>query len=395
MCLFIDPDLCTACEACVESCPFGAITLVDDLAQADETCNLCGACEDVCPVQAITIEKKTGAPAADGYEGVWIFAEHRQGKLAQVAFELLGEGRRLADQLGVALGAVLFGHDVKEEADQLFAYGADTVYLADDPALAGFTDDMYGVLLAKMINEHQPEIVLCGATSIGRSFIPKVATILGTGLTADCTGLGIRSSDRLLLQTRPAFGGNIMATIVCPAGRPQMATVRTRVFRRGPYQEGRKGELVEIDVARKNIVSRTRLLEVVTDLSEKVNLAEADVLVAGGRGLGEEKNFDLLRELADLLNAGVGASRGAVDAGWISYAHQVGQTGKTVSPKLYIACGISGAVQHQVGMQSSDVIVAINKDPNAPIFDVANYGLVGDLFDIVPLMIKRIKTARS
>ncbi len=395
MSLIIDSDLCTACEACVETCPFAAITVVDGVAQADENCNLCGACVDVCPVQAIVIKKKTSAPAADGYRGVWIFAEHRQGKLARVALELLGEGRRLADRLGVGLGAVLFGHGVKKDADQLFFYGADTVYLADEPSLAGFSDDMYGALLAKMIQEYRPEIVLCGATAIGRSFIPKVATILGTGLTADCTGLDIRDSDRLLLQTRPAFGGNIMATIICPSGRPQMATVRPRVFRPGPCQEGRRGELIEIDVNRFNIVPRTKLLEIVEDLSEKVNLAEADILVAGGRGLGEAKNFDLLRELADLLGAGIGASRGAVDAGWISYAHQVGQTGKTVSPKLYIACGISGAVQHQVGMQSSDVIVAINKDPNAPIFDVANYGLVGDLFEIVPMIIKRLKGGRS
>ncbi|MBW2061230.1 MAG: electron transfer flavoprotein subunit alpha [Deltaproteobacteria bacterium] len=395
MSLIVDPDLCTACEDCIEACPFDAIALKDGLAQANEKCNFCGACIDVCPVQAITIEKKTQAQAADGYEGVWIFAEQRRGRLAQVAFELLGEGRRLADRLGVSLGAVLFGHEVRDEVSQLFGYGADTVYLADDPMLGGFSDDVYGTLLTKMIRQHRPEIVLCGATSIGRSFIPRVATILGTGLTADCTGLDIRAADRLLLQTRPAFGGNIMATIICPAARPQMATVRPRVFRRGPYQEGRKGELVEIAVAESQIVSRTKLLEVVEDLSEKVNLAEADVLVAGGRGLGHGKHFDLLYELADLLNGAVAASRGAVDAGWISYAHQVGQTGKTVSSRLYIACGISGAVQHLAGMQSSEVIVAVNKDPYAPIFDVANYGLVGDLFDIVPALVKRLKAGRS
>lgn len=390
--LIIDRELCTGCGACADACPFGAIEMADDAPQVNEQCNLCGACKDVCPTGAISIPEKK-IEAADGYAGVWIFAEQRQGRLAGVAFELLGEGRRLADKLGVGLSAVLFGHDVKTAAAELFAYGADTVFLADDPSLGGFTDDLYGALLTQLVRDHKPEIVLCGATALGRSFFPKVAHALNTGLTADCTGLDIRASDRLLLQTRPAFGGNIMATILCPHRRPQMATVRPKVMRRGLYEEGRSGELVEVDLASKHIVTRTNLLQIVEDLSEKVNLAEADVIVCGGRGLGDARHFDLVRELADLLGGAVGATRGAVDADWIPYSHQIGQTGKTVSPKLYIACGVSGAVQHLVGMQSSDVIVAINNDPKAPIFDVANYGLVGDLFQIVPALISRLKAS--
>jgi electron transfer flavoprotein alpha subunit len=344
---------------------------------------------DACPTEAITIERET-VEVAEGYQGVWVFAEQRDNQLAQVGFELLGEGRRLAESLQTSLTAVLFGNGVKELASALFAYGADRVVLADHPNLTGFTDDVYGALLTALIREHKPEIVLCGATAMGRSFFPKVANALNTGLTADCTGLAIRREDRLLLQTRPAFGGNIMATILCPAHRPQMATVRPKVMRPGPYQAERSGELVEVDVESFGIKPRTRFLETVADFLESVPLAEADVIVAGGRGVGTEKGFDMLKELAGLLNGAVGASRGAVDEGLMPYPHQVGQTGKTVSPKLYIACGISGAVQHLVGMQSSDVIVAINNDPNAPIFDVADFAMVGDLNEIVPALIRTL-----
>ncbi|MEW6265523.1 MAG: electron transfer flavoprotein subunit alpha [Thermodesulfobacteriota bacterium] len=394
MSLTVNQDLCTACGACVEACPFGAMTLAADLAVADEKCNLCGACGEVCPTGAITLEKKA-VRARSGYEGVWVFAEQRRGKLAVVTFELLGEGRRLADKLGVRLAAVLFGHGLREQAQVLIEAGADQVFLADDPALAGFTDDLYAGLLIELIREYKPEIVLCGATAMGRSFFPRAANALHTGLTADCTGLDIGLEDRLLRQTRPAFGGNIMATILCPAHRPQMATVRPKVMRPGPVQPGRPGELIEVRLDGRRLTCRTRLVESIEELAEKVNLAEADTIVSGGRGLGSAKGFELLRALADRLNAVVGASRGAVDEGWISYAHQVGQTGKTVAPKLYIACGISGAVQHLVGMQSSDVIVAINNDPEAPIFSVADYGLVGDLYEIIPALLQRLNAGRD
>ena len=390
MSINIDAELCTACGACQEACPFDAVDLAEDQARVNEKCNLCGACEEVCPTGAITITKKE-AVAVQGYQGVWVFVEQRQGRLAGVSFELLGEGRRLADKLGVELGAVIFGHNLEEQSGLLFAHGADQVYLADSPALDRFTDDFYAGLLIELINEFKPEIVLCGATSLGRSFFPRVANALNTGLTADCTGLDIRMEDRLLLQTRPAFGGNIMATILCPAKRPQMATVRPKVMRPGPYQENRTGSLIKVNPDGRNIPIKTSLIEIVEELSEAANLAEADIIVAGGRGLGTAKGFDLLKELAELLGGAVGASRGAVDAGWLPYAHQVGQTGKTVAPKLYVACGISGAVQHLVGMQSSDMIVAVNSDPQAPIFDVANFGLVGDLYEIVPAIISGLR----
>ena len=388
----IDFEQCTGCGACQDSCPFGAIELVDDRPVVGDGCTLCGACEDACPVGAIEVEKKT-VEAREGFEGVWVFAEQRRGKLAGVSYELLGEGTRLAEKLGTFTVAVLFGSNVRPLAAELFAAGADKVLLADDPALEHFTDDLYGGLLTQLVREHKPEIVLCGATSMGRSFIPKAANALHTGLTADCTGLDIRAEDRLLLQTRPAFGGNIMATILCPAGRPQMATVRPRVMKRGIFDLSRTGELVEVTLEGRALNGRTKVLESVEDLAEKLNLAEAEVIVAGGRGLGSEKGFELLKKLADVLGGAVGATRGAVDSGWIGYAHQVGQTGKTVAPKLYIACGVSGAVQHLVGMQSSEIIVAINKDPNAPIFEAAHYGLVGDLYEILPVLIKRVEEA--
>jgi electron transfer flavoprotein alpha subunit len=249
-------------------------------------------------------------------------------------------------------------------------------------------------MLSLLIKEHRPEIVLAGATPIGRSFFPRVAAKLWTGLTADCTSLEIDKETGNLLQVRPAFGGNIMATILCPNNRPQMATVRPRVMKRGRYDEGKKGDIIHVDA--QGLSSRTRVVETVREVSEiAVNLQEVDIIVSGGRGLGDARGFKLLEKLAEVLGGAVGASRAAVDEGWVPYSHQVGQTGKTVCPKIYIACGISGAVQHLVGMQSSDIIIAINKNPDAPIFNVATYGIVGDVYEIVPMLIKKIKEAKS
>jgi electron transfer flavoprotein alpha subunit len=395
MSIKIDIELCTGCGICVDSCPFGAINVEDGVAFVDESCNLCGACVDVCDFEAISMPDVKGTGAKDGYRGVWVFAEQRNGRVASVVFELLGEGKILADKLGVDLSIVLFGDSVKKQANELILHGADKVYVVDAPVLRDFNDEIYSNILVDLINEYKPEIVLSGATAIGRSFIPKVSARLETGLTADCTGLDIDSEKKLLLQTRPAFGGNVMATIICPDARPQMATVRHKVMKKAQYDPNRKGEVITkgIDGHSKNL--HTKVLEVVEEIGEMASIAEADAIISGGRGLQEAKNFKLIEELAKTLGGAVGASRAAVDAGWAPYSHQVGQTGKTVCPRLYIACGISGAVQHLVGMQSSDVIVAINIDRDAPIFDVATFGIVGDLFEVVPAMVKRFRELKG
>jgi len=390
-------DKCTACEACVTACPFGAIEMRDGKAFITETCTMCGACVEVCEFKAI---ERTGeeavAAATDlaAYKGVWVFAEQHKGDVSSVAIELLGEGRKLADKKNTKLSAVFIGHGIREKAKVLIAYGADIVYIADEPALKDFNDDSYAAILTTLAKQHKPEIILAGATAIGRSFFPKVASALYTGLTADCTALDIDAETGHLHQTRPAFGGNIMATIVTPNHRPQMATVRHKVMKPAPRNDSRTGDIVEVKYTQSGDL-RTRVITTIAELSETVNICEADIIVAGGRGLGGAKNFQMLGELAKVLGGAVAATRGAVDEGWIPYSHQVGQTGKTVCPKLYIACGISGAIQHVAGMQSSEVIVAINKDPDAPIFNVATYGIVGDVHEVVPVMIKKIRELRE
>ena len=398
MSIIVQLDKCSGCETCLESCPFDAIEMKDGKAVINEYCNACMACLSGCSEGAIIDTepeaKKSGVPEqfAD-YKDVLVFAEQRRGKVASVSYELLGAGRRLADELGAKLLAVLLGAS-ESEARELIKWGADSVLFCSDPLLQKFNDESYSDVLTKVINEYKPSIVLAGATPIGRSFVPRVAARVRTGLTADCTSLEIDSETRNLLQVRPAFGGNIMATILCPDYRPQMATVRPRVMKKGQYDEDRKGEVINIDAG--NVSSRTRVLEFVKEASEiSVNLHEADIIVSGGRGMGGEKGFKLIHELAEALDGVVGASRAAVDEEWVPYSHQVGQTGKTVNPKVYFACGISGAVQHMVGMQSSDVIIAINKNPEAPIFNVATYGIVGDAFEILPLLTKKVKEAKG
>jgi len=398
--LTIDPELCTGCGLCQETCPFEAVEVVDGLARVNEACTLCGACVEACPEEAITIPKKEAAAEDDlaAFRGVWVFCEQRHGTLHSVGLELLGKGRELAGELETELTAVIFGHspdgDLEAMAGELMAHGADQVLLVDRPELALFTDDAYGQVLAGLIKERKPEIVLCGATALGRSFFPRVATTVGTGLTADCTELAVDPERKVLLQTRPAFGGNIMATIVCPAHRPQMATVRPKVMRKPSPRPGRQGRVTRIQ-ANGGLERLTQVVESIEETSQAALLAEAEIIVTAGRGLQDPKNLVLVKDLAELLGGAVGATRGVVDSEWLPYAHQVGQTGRTVSPKLYIAVGVSGAVQHVVGMQSSQTIVAINNDPQAPIFDVATYGLVGDLFDIVPAMISRLKAGRG
>ena len=397
MSIVVNIDKCTGCQECLASCPYDAIEIREGKAFINEYCQICMACLNTCPEGAIEDVEDTPVArqpsAVNEFKGIWIFAEQREGKIASVSYELLGAGKKLADELNVELSAVLFGSS-ENEATELIRWGADKVYFCNDPIFEKFNDEPYAQLLCNLINSHKPEIVLAGATPIGRSFIPRVAAKVVAGLTADCTSLSIDKDTRNLLQVRPAFGGNIMATILCPHHRPQMATVRPRVMKRGEYREDKKGEIIHVKAD--TISSRTKVINTIKEVSDiAVNLQEVEVIVSGGRGLGNIKGFELLKELAELLGGAIGASRAAVDEGWIPYSHQVGQTGKTVCPKIYIACGISGAVQHLVGMQSSDIIIAINKNPDAPIFNVATYGLIGDLYEIIPLLIKQIKEAKG
>jgi electron transfer flavoprotein alpha subunit len=387
----IDHDKCTGCGSCIPACPFGLLEIIEEKVQLKEGCTLCGACQEACDYEAIIIEALPETEAvSDSHRGVWVFAEQREGRLKSVGYELLAKGRELADSLKTELSAVCFGHGI-DEVNQLIARGADKVYLVDSPELADNSEDLSTHQLVELIRQYKPEVVIAGATPLGRSFIPRVASIIETGLTADCTGLEIDAEKRLLLQTRPTFGGNIMATIICQAKRPQMSTVRPRVFKKGMPDESRQGQIIRVDFNKQGITSRTRLLDFIEDITEKVKLDEADIIVSGGRGLGKAENFKLLEDLAKAMGAALGSSRPPVDEGWIPYSHQVGQTGKTVCPKLYIACGISGSVQHMAGMQTSEIIVAINDDPNAPIFEIATYGIVGDLFKIVPMLTAKLK----
>jgi len=389
-------EKCTGCSLCLKACPFDAIRIMDKKALIDlNKCNLCGACVPSCKFKAILIEKQAGAPAANiaDYKGVWVFAEQKKGKVQPVVFELLGKARQLAADLETHVSAVLLGERLEEEIQELIWRGADCVYVVEDRRLANYQDEPYTNVIVELIKKYKPEIVLCGATAIGRSLVSRVAIKIKTGLTADCTGLDIEAQRKILLQTRPAFGGNIMATIISPDYRPQMATVRHKVFPETVSDMKRKGKIIRETFDGNLLTSRARLLDIVEEIESSVNLAEADIIVSGGRGLGGPENFKLVQDLACVLGGAVGASRAAVDAGWMSYSHQVGQTGRTVAPKIYIACGISGQIQHLVGMQSAKIIVAINKDPDAPIFKVATYGAVGDLFAILPALTKRFKEA--
>lgn len=408
---------CIACGArCEAACPFDAITMdeqgvpVIDLGK----CTGCGKCLPICPASAlekfytpeeeallaqlgkkeepVPIDAEAIAAVDTSYQGVWVFVEQVDGAAADVSWELLGRAVDLARDLGTEVGAFILGHNVDPLVEEAFSYGAQKVYLIDDPLLLHYRTEPYLKGTVDLIRKYRPEIVLMGATSLGRDLAGAAATALATGLTADCTGLTIDKDQRLLEQTRPAFGGNIMATILTKTHRPQMASVRPHVLPKPNPVPGRKGTLIREALHLKEDEIVTKLVEVVHEGKDsKVDISSAEILVSGGRGMLGPENFRLLQELADLLGGTVSSSRAAVDAGWMPYERQVGQTGKTVRPKIYIACGISGAIQHLVGMQDSDTIIAINRDRDAPIFEVATFGIVGDLFQVIPALIEKIR----
>ncbi len=387
----IDKNRCIGCGLCVPACPFGAIKVENKAAVILDNCTLCGACVSACKKQAVLLArgKYPEIPQSGACEGIWVFAEQYGGALKNVTFELLAKARELADSLGCKVSAVLLGSTAAESAQKLIEYGADEVLIADAPYLHGCGDQAYAAVLANLVRTQKPEVLLIGATSFGRSLAPGAASLLGTGLTADCTKLTINPKTRLLEQTRPAFGGNLMATIICPERRPQMATVRPRVFQPLAPEAGRTGKIIRLTLPEPE-TSFVRTLQT-EKLELKMNLTDADIIIAVGKGIGGPKNIRLAQELAAALGGAVGASRPVVDLGWLPYTQQVGQTGKTVAPKLYIACGISGAVQHLAGLGAIDTVVAINNDPDAPIFKAAHYAIVGDCLEILPEMTAQVK----
>jgi electron transfer flavoprotein alpha subunit len=323
-------------------------------------------------------------------QGIWIFAQQKTGSLSNVTYELLAAAKKLAEAKSSEITAVLFGSGMDDAAADLFKYGVDKVIYYDNPELEQFRDDTYANLLADLVKKHEPEILLGSATFYGKALFPRLAALLETGLAADCNGLAAKE-DGTLVATKPAFGGNVWLTVTFSEQRPQIATLRPKVMPEAEKDDSRSGEVEKPEVPLDLVQSKINVKENVGGGEGSINLTEADIIVSGGRGLKAPENFKLIEELANVLNGAVGASRAVVDADWIEYSHQVGQTGKTVNPKLYIACGISGAIQHLVGMQSSGTIVAINRDKDAPIFKVANYGIVGDLFEIVPALTEKFK----
>jgi electron transfer flavoprotein alpha subunit len=388
----IDAAKCIGCVKCVKICPAQAIEM---FFTPEEQQILDQLMQESAPAEEVDEEAAALARLLSAYRGVWVFIEQTEGEAAKVSWELLGKGRELADALQVPLSAVVLGENVEALCSEAFAFGADQAYLMDAPVFRHYRTQSYLKGVCHLIDTYRPEIILMGATGLGRDLAGAVATVVGTGLTADCTGLAV-DEKRNLMQTRPAFGGNIMATIMCDKFRPQMATVRPHVMPMAEKEPGRQGTIVResCPIAEDEIL--VKVLEIISDRKkDSVDIAGAEFIVSGGRGMMGKENFAILKELADELGGVVGASRSAVDAGWMPGDRQVGQTGKTVRPKIYIACGISGAIQHLVGMQDSDVVIAINRDKEAPIFEVATYGIVGDLFQVIPAITNRLRELKQ
>ncbi|MCS7281293.1 MAG: FAD-binding protein [Desulfobacterota bacterium] len=385
----ISLDACIGCKRCIKVCPVDAIEhfYTEEELKIIEELKSRGLWKEE-PEEKLDLKVK----GLNEYRGVWVFVEQEFGCAATVSWELLGVGSKLAKDLDVELSAFILGHEIEHLAYEAFTYGAQKVYLIDNPVLKHYRTEPYLKATVYLIRKYKPEIVLMGATGLGRDLAGAVATELETGLTADCTGLTIDKETRLLEQTRPAFGGNIMATILTRNHRPQMASVRPHVMPMPPKNPNAKGEIIREEIALREEEIKVKVLEITREEAvQTIDISGAEILVSGGRGLQAAENFKLLEELAEVLGGTVSASRAAVDAGWVPYERQVGQTGKTVRPKIYIACGISGAIQHLVGMQDSQIIIAINRDRDAPIFEVAHYGIVGDLFQIVPILTRRLR----
>ena len=393
MTIWVEADLCDGCQRCIRACPYGAMEMHEGRARTLDHCTFCGACLEVCKNNAILSDvKPREIPDFTDRNGVWVFAEQRGGRLTRVCFELLGVARKLAADLEQEVSALLIGDDVSKLSDALIENGADHVLLAEHPALETYRTEPYTRVMEVLVNAHRPNILLMGATHIGRDLAPRVSRRVGVGLTADCTELTIDPESGVLLQTRPAFGGNVMATIVNRYSRPQMATVRPGVMAADPAP-GRPGNVIrrEIDLAEDAI--GTRVIETVFERQQGTDITDAKVIVAGGRGVGGADGFALLEELARIMDGALAGTRIVVEEGLVPAANQVGQTGKTVRPEIYIACGISGAIQHRAGMMNSRYIIAINNDPGASIFTVADWGIVGDVHEIVPELIKQLTAA--
>ena len=426
MAIEILKEKCIGCGQCFKSCPYDAFEFepydgnkLGKVAKVNAKCSFCNQCLTACKFGAIQEKKQEAAVDLSAYKHIWVFAEQRQGKIQNVALELIGEGKRLAKDISddTQLCAVLIGNNIDHLAQECFEYGADKVYMVQDPLLENYTTDGYTKVMKQLIDEYKPEIVLYGATHIGRDFAPRIAARCNTGLTADCTHLDVKVSKYIefakanttldtstldpndpstgIKQTRPAFGGNLMATIVCPKTRPQMSTVRPRVMQKQERVPGATGEIVNVKPDIKASDIRIEIKDIVKSMKEMVSLTDAKIICSGGRGLGDASGFELIQKFADKVGGVVGASRAAVDAGWIDHSHQVGQTGTTVKPEIYFACGISGAIQHLAGMQTSNCIVAINKDPDAPIMEVADYAIVGDLYKVIPEIIAEWDNAEA
>jgi electron transfer flavoprotein alpha subunit len=392
----ISKDKCIGCKKCIKVCPADALEHYFTAEELELIKHLEQEKSQVPPEVHEETEEDRTKKFLEQYRGVWVFIEQTDCIPAKVSWELLGVGGQLASALGVELCAVVIGHNVENLCGEAFAYGASKSYLVDDPILHDYRTATYLEAFCCLVEKYKPEVVLMGATGLGRDLAGAVATRLNTGLTADCTGLGI-DEKRQLLQTRPAFGGNIMATILCEQRRPQMASVRPHVMPMPSRNEDATGQIIPetVSITEESVLSK--VLEIITDAGhmESVDISGAEFIVSGGRGMMGADNFKLLQDLAGELGGVVACSRSAVDAGWMPVERQVGQTGKTVRPKIYIACGISGAIQHLVGMQDSDMIIAINRDREAPIFEVATYGIVGDLFQIVPAITEHIRQTKS